>query len=252
MKKHFASMLALPLLGFMAAAQAAPNLVVNGDFELNGGLGQLGTTSSATGWSSSPGTVFNGFSNVTPFNFIVDASADSVGFSSENSPPNIKVWGPNSGSNNGFTGSANGGFFLGGDGGYATAAVVQSITGLIVGTQYDLHFEWAGAQFTDVTGPYYAGWDVTIAGQTQSVVSGPLGSIASQGFLPWANAHMTFTATSATDVLSFLATGPVGLPPFSLLDGVSITAVPEPSSVLMMLAGLGGLGMVARRRRQQA
>jgi hypothetical protein len=62
---------------------------------------------------------------------------------------------------------------------------------------------------------------------------------------------MTFTATAATDVLSFLSTGtPSGVPPFALLDGVSMVAVPEPSGAALMIVGvlaLAGL-RIARRR----
>ncbi|MFY9970610.1 MAG: PEPxxWA-CTERM sorting domain-containing protein [Roseiarcus sp.] len=41
------------------------------------------------------------------------------------------------------------------------------------------------------------------------------------------------------------------MPPFALLDGVSIT-VPEPSTWAMMLAGFTGLGHAAYRRRKRA
>lgn len=247
--------LALPLVAALLAhqAHAGTNLVTNGDFETNTGVGQIDKTTTATGWTSTD--VFNGFSTVGAFNFILDGNADSTGFPSENSPPNIKVWGPNSGVNNGFTGSSNGGYFLGGDGGYATGALTQTISGLTVGKQYELTFEWAGAQFTDVTGDYWVGWDVSLGSETHSVTSG---SIASQGFLSWANASMTFTASSTSEVLSFLATGPTGLPPFSLLDGVSlmevttVPAVPEPASLAMMLAGGAVLGAARRRQSKKA
>ncbi len=67
-------------------------------------------------------------------------------------------------------------------------------------------------------------------------------------------ATFTFTANSPTELLSFLAVGTpaANLPPFALLDGVSLTAVPEPSTWAMMLVGFGGLGYAALRRRRTA
>jgi hypothetical protein len=59
----------------------------------------------------------------------------------------------------------------------------------------------------------------------------------------------TFTATAATELLSFLAIGtPNGVPPFSLLDGVSMTAIPEPSSSLILAAGCAAMAGVRRLR----
>jgi hypothetical protein len=73
-------------------------------------------------------------------------------------------------------------------------------------------------------------------------------------FSGWLPVNLTFTANSTSELLSFLAVGtPSGnLPPFALLDGVSLTAVPEPSTWAMMLLGFGGLGYAAYRRRRTA
>ena len=76
-------------------------------------------------------------------------------------------------------------------------------------------------------------------------------SNVSHGFSGWVHQTFTFTAASASEVLSFLAVGtPAGVPPFALLDGVTLAAaVPEPSSWALMLGGFAVVGFIARRRR---
>jgi len=62
----------------------------------------------------------------------------------------------------------------------------------------------------------------------------------------------SYIATSSTEVLSFLAVGtPSGVPPFALLDGVSLNAntVPEPESYTLL--GIGLLGILSVRRQQR-
>ena len=60
---------------------------------------------------------------------------------------------------------------------------------------------------------------------------------------------LTFTATAAQEVLSFLSQGtPSGDPPIALLTDVSITKVPEPGTLTVLGAGLAGLMAVRRRR----
>ena len=54
-------------------------------------------------------------------------------------------------------------------------------------------------------------------------------------------------------MLTFLASGnPHGQPPTMNLDRISLTAVPEPSILALLIAGgIGLMGVVARRRRRQ-
>jgi hypothetical protein len=72
-------------------------------------------------------------------------------------------------------------------------------------------------------------------------------------FSGWTLETFGFTAAATSEVLSFLAVGSPAnsLPPFALVDGVSLTSVPEPSTWAMMLAGFGGLGFAAFRRRRR-
>ncbi len=75
-------------------------------------------------------------------------------------------------------------------------------------------------------------------------------NLPTQGFSGWMQETMTFTAQNSSDTLTFLAFGtPNGGPPFTLLDGVSLAEVPEPSSWAMLIAGFGMIGAAARRRR---
>jgi hypothetical protein len=76
-------------------------------------------------------------------------------------------------------------------------------------------------------------------------------TLPSQGFSGWTSGGTSFTATSTSEVLSFLATGNLQVPPFALVSDVSITGVPELSTWAMMLAGFAGLGFVGYRRREK-
>ena len=73
---------------------------------------------------------------------------------------------------------------------------------------------------------------------------------ANHGFTGWKQEAVTFTAGSTSQLLSFLAVGtPNGEPPFSLLDGVSMQAVPEPGTLALVGLGVCMLAVGARRRK---
>jgi hypothetical protein len=155
--------------------------------------------------------------------------------------------------------SPDGGNFIGADPDYHNGAISQTISGLTSGDTYMVSFYYAGAQQVGYSGPTTEGWAVSLGGQTDYTGGNPNGNLSdpSHGFTGWQTADLTFTASSGSEVLSFLATGTGGatLPPFALLDGVSISqcppGVPEPATWAMMLLGLGGLGGALRARRQQ-
>lgn len=229
---------------FAVAGAQATNLVTNGSFEtLSGGIGQIGYNGTTlNGWSNN-----NGSGHSLGYNFVYSAgSADTTGANGNSG--NVKLWGPNDGSANGFTGaSPDGGNFIAADGAYQVGAISQTITGLTAGAKYTVSFWWAGAQQSGFTGTTTEQWVVSLGSQTLST---DVVTNASHGFTGWMYTSLTFTADGTSDVLSFLAAGtPSGEPPFSLLDGVSmVAAVPEAGSVTLLATGLIALGVIVRRR----
>lgn len=224
-------------LGAATAATAAPNLVSNGSFEtLTSGLGQLGYNTDAVGWTT------NGY------NFVFGASnADSVG--SNGVYGNLKLWGPANGSANGLGPSPFGGNYVGADGAFQVGAISQVLTGLTVGNKYAINFSWGGIQQNGFDGAQTEQWEVSLGGapsQFTAIYNNP-----SHGFSGWISEKFVFVADGTSATLSFLAHGtPSGVPPFSLLDGVSGTAVPEPAMWTMMIGGFGLVGGALRSRRR--
>ena len=219
----------------------ATNLVVNGGFEVtSNGACELGSCTIATGWSSSG------------YNFVfAPGSADTSGSYTPQFNGYLTLWGPNDGSANGLPAtSPDGGNFVAADGAFEVGAITQTINGLTAGDTYAVSFFWAGAQQSGFSGITTEGWDVSLGSQSlgTSILTDP-----SHGFTGWQNTTLDFTATSNSEVLSFLALGtPSGEPPFSLIDGVSmndVTATPEPGTLPLLFTGLmGGLGVLRSRK----
>ena len=142
------------------------------------------------------------------------------------------------------------GNFLSADADPAFAVTIsQTIANLVLGTQYTISFYQAAAAGPGVTVATTDQWQVSFGGTTQmsTLMTVPIG-----GVVNWMTQTLTFTATAAviaSPVLSFMAKGgPVGLPPMALLDGITITAVPEPVSIAVFGLGLAGLTALRRRR----
>ena len=241
----------------LAAGVASPglasNLVTNGGFEqLSNGPNLGSNLTTATDWIvSSPGGTYSG----QGYSIFFAAGAADNGGATDNNPINVGIWGPGKSEANGFTGSSpTGGNFFASDSDPAYASKIsQTLTGLIVGHSYTVKFDWAGSQLYCLPcgpGQFMGATDhsfvVGFGAQTQST---DVVHIASHGFSGWMSETMYFTAQNTSEVLSFLSTsGPSGLPPMALLDGVTV-AVPEPATWAFMLAGFAAVGISARRRR---
>jgi hypothetical protein len=149
--------------------------------------------------------------------------------------------------------SPDGGNFVASDGAFQVGTISQQITGLQIGQFYNLTFWQAGAQQTTFTGTTTDRYQVSLlnassVGQTflSTLLSNP-----SHDFQPWELETMKFKATAVTETLSFMAVGtPTGTPPFTLLDGVSLTEAPEPAGWAFMGLGLASLAVLRNRKKR--
>jgi hypothetical protein len=222
-KKSLSAVALASLLAPCLIQSAHANLALNGGFEstTGGASGQLGYNGfNATSWSVPAPS--------GSYTFLYESGkADGPGSSGQYG--SVQLWGPDNGSNNGLTASSPaGGNFIAQDSAFQQGAIKQTISGLTVGAQYSVSFYYAAAQQYGFNGATFGHWDVSFGTETHSTSTL---NIPNHGFSGWLSQTFNYTATSTSQVLSFFADGgPVGVPPFMLLDGV--TVVPEPSTMI--------------------
>lgn len=228
----------LSAIALTASATAAPNIVQNGSFEaLTKGYGQLGSNTDATGWNANGG-----------YDFVYSTANIDTGVNGQYG--NNTLWTANNGGLSLIPVSPFGGNFLALDGAFSVAALTQTLS-TIAGHTYSVSFAYAGAQQKGFDSATTEAFTVSLGNQSFKT---PVLSNANHGFTGWQLQSFTFTAETANDILSFLSNGtPNGVPPFSLLDGVSVvdtTKTPVPEAATIGLLGLGlGVVAVARRRK---
>ena len=243
---------ALMLVASSAHAQLT-NLVTNGGFEqTTNGPATIGIwgTSEAVGWTATgPGLM----------SLLAPGTADTTGSAPTNFGQTFSLWGSHNGGLNVIPDSSpNGGNFLVTDTTYGfnnqdvTPLLSQTINGLKVGNQYTLSFNYAAGQWYGYTSPVNLtnAWKYSFGDQVRET---PTLSYPNKGFTGWQQESYTFTATSTSQVLSFLATNaPHAVPPMAMLDGISLTPVtapvPEPEEWAMMLVGAGLVSFQVRRK----
>ncbi len=219
----------------LCAVPSFAAIVSNGSFE------------SATGVASRVTTNVTDWSSVAEFAFVANSTTLGLG--------NNTSWG-NFGAIDllAATTSPDGGNFIAIDADFLNnGALSTTLSGLTVGESYTLSFYQAVAKQSVAgnSGAVWSDWQVSVGGNVIGTSTQQTASTSNGFFSGWLLQTMTFQATAASETLSFLAQGgPTGLPPFVLLDGVSVTAnvVPEPAMLALVGLGLAGIGLSRRKR----
>ena len=236
----------------VATASAAPvNLVQNSGFELT----TVTQSTELPADSSVTGTNLTSWNTYTPSGFSYShlyfpGEATTVGSICCGGASVATLWGTN-------VDSPTGDKFVALDTADG-ATIAQQISGLTVGQQYNLSFDYAGGQYYPLEGATIQAWEVHFGAAQQTTT--PL-SNASHGFTGWFTSQLSFVASATSELLSFMPIGATtdALPPVTLLDNVALTAndplpndVPEPASLALFALGLVAVAVTRRPSRNQA
>ncbi|MEO8298908.1 MAG: PEP-CTERM sorting domain-containing protein [Burkholderiales bacterium] len=121
-----------------------------------------------------------------------------------------------------------------------SATLTQTLSNLVVGGSYDFSFDYFRTAGTGSAIHY------DLAGAT-SLSGDGFGSSSISALVP----PYSFTALSNAVTITFngIAATTAVIDNVTLTGPVAVSAVPEPETYAMLLAGLGAIGLMSRRRR---
>jgi len=144
--------------------------------------------------------------------------------------------------------------------------ITQTVSGLTPNVPVTITFNWAAAQQFGFGGSTTDQLQVSLGGQSQFATipasfpgaGGNTVHLPEHGFQGWMQGSLTFTPTSPSQVLSFMAIGTPAVgtatsgPPFVLLESVALNkeenVIPEPGTWSLLGMGFAAIAGVARRR----
>jgi PEP-CTERM motif len=210
MKKSFA-MSALALAATLVAASAHANLLTNGSFEDSDIADGSFVSNAATGWSGSY--------------FLMDPNAAG------GLPGNVPPW-PQAFAGEQYADIGN----------VPGSGISQSFTVVSAGNYV---VSWADHTALGFSQPAWNSlYDVVLTGPSNLGVGSNVNAV--QGATPWGFHAAVVNLSAGVYTLAFKPLGSSTLD--ILIDGVGVTAVPEPGTWALMVAGIAVVGSVARRR----
>lgn len=248
--KVFSSFLVFVLFSSVAPSALADNLLLNGGFEspVVPATSMCGPYADCIGYRNGVGDSIGGW-------LVIGTSGlDAMGNPIPNTPSPVMLLGYNYVEPNNATGatlnfhpqSGLQAVDLTGEGNQGPTNGIKQSVGTTVGQQYLLSF-WVGHQYDQAPG--YENGPANVGLWIDSSLIGLFGnSDNTLNDISWRYFQYSFTANSSSTVIAFLNATDYGNN-YAGLDNVSLTPVPEPTTITLLATGAVSLFSFGRRRR---